>query len=114
MLLWKTFDNVGINGREDCPVLYLEEGAIDVARWEREGRWANAARLLVREGAAMSTSSKGKNIATLAVAAPKVAVRRPAKRVIVTNAMKRRLRANARMSIRTDFPELPEWRRTGR
>ncbi|MFC0129054.1 hypothetical protein [Ralstonia solanacearum] len=62
----------------------------------------------------MSTSSNGKNIATLAVAAPKVVVRRSGRRVIVTTATKRQLRANARVSIRTAFPELPEWRRTER
>lgn len=62
----------------------------------------------------MSARSNGKKTSTPAVAAPKVAVRRSAKRVIVTTAMKRQLRANARLSTRTDFPELPEWRRTGR
>jgi hypothetical protein len=62
----------------------------------------------------MSTSSNGKNIATLAVAAPKIVVRRSDRRVIVTTAMKRQLRANARVSTRTAFPALPEWRRTGR
>lgn len=47
-------------------------------------------------------------------ASQKVMVRRSAKRVIVTTAMKRQLRANARGATRTDFPELPEWRRTKR
>lgn len=47
-------------------------------------------------------------------ASPKVVVRRSAKRVIVTTAMRRLLSANARESTRADFPELPEWRRTGR
>ncbi len=62
----------------------------------------------------MSANGNGKKIATPAAAAPKVAVRRSAKRVIVTTAMKRQLRANARVSTRTDFPELPESQRTGR
>lgn len=62
----------------------------------------------------MSASTDTKKIATPAVPAPKVVVRRSTKRVIVTTAMKRQLRANARVSTRTDFPELPEWRRTGR
>lgn len=62
----------------------------------------------------MSASTNAKKIAMLAVAAPKVVVRRSAKRVIVTTAMKRQLRANARVSTRTDFPELPEWRRAKR
>jgi hypothetical protein len=54
------------------------------------------------------------NTRKLATTAAKVVVRRSAKRVIVTTAMKRQLSANARVSTRTDFPELPEWRRTGR
>ncbi|MEQ6352595.1 hypothetical protein [Ralstonia pseudosolanacearum] len=62
----------------------------------------------------MSANAKTKKIATLAAAAPKVVVRRSAKRVIVTTTMKQELRANARVSTRTDFPTLPEWRRTGR
>lgn len=62
----------------------------------------------------MSARTNTKKISTLAEAAPKVVVRRSAKRVIVTNAIKRQLRTNARMSTRTDFPELPEWGRTGR
>ncbi|MET2529934.1 hypothetical protein [Ralstonia pseudosolanacearum] len=62
----------------------------------------------------MSASADTKKIATLVAAAPKVVVRRSAKRVSVTTAMKRQLRANARVSTRTDFPELPEWRRSGR
>ncbi|MGG1949715.1 hypothetical protein [Ralstonia solanacearum] len=62
----------------------------------------------------MSASSGDKDIVTLAVAASKVVVRRSARRVIVTAAMKRQLRANARRGARTDFPELPEWRQTGR
>ncbi|MGA3890671.1 hypothetical protein ACI2S3_18400 [Ralstonia nicotianae] len=47
----------------------------------------------------------------LDVAEPKVVVRRSTKRVIVTTAMKRQLRANARVSKNRTFPELPEWRR---
>ena len=62
----------------------------------------------------MSTGSSGKNFATLAVATPKVVVRRSGRRVTVTTETKRQLRANARVSTRTAFPELPEWRRTGR
>lgn len=62
----------------------------------------------------MSASTDTTKIATLAVAAPKVVVRRSAKRVIVSTAMRRQLRANARVSSRTDFPELPEWLRAGR
>lgn len=46
--------------------------------------------------------------------APKVVVRRSGKRVIVSTSMKRQLRTNARASTRSTFPELPEWRRTGR
>lgn len=49
-----------------------------------------------------------------ATAAPKVVVRRSAKRVIVTAELMRQLRANARVSTRADFPELPEWRRKER
>lgn len=62
----------------------------------------------------MSATSNTKKNSTPAVAAPKVVVRRSAKRVVVTSEMKRQLRANARVSTRTDFPELPEWRRTVR
>lgn len=60
----------------------------------------------------MSARSETK-IANPASAAPKVVVRRSAKRVIVTTKMKRQLRANARVSTRNDFPELPEWPSTG-
>ncbi|MGD7196091.1 hypothetical protein [Ralstonia pseudosolanacearum] len=60
----------------------------------------------------MSTPTNTKKLAT--TAAPKILVRRSAKRVIVTKSMKRQLRANARVSTRRAFPELPEWRRTGR
>nr|WP_311528556.1 hypothetical protein [uncultured Ralstonia sp.] len=45
--------------------------------------------------------------------APKVVVRRSAKRVIVTRSIKRQLRANETVSTRHAFPELSEWRRTG-
>ncbi|CAJ0725999.1 hypothetical protein DEE44_11415 [Ralstonia pickettii] len=60
----------------------------------------------------MSAPTNTKKLA--ATAAPKVVVRRSAKRVIVTAEMMRQLRANARVSTRTDFPELPEWRRKER
>ncbi len=42
--------------------------------------------------------------------APKIVVRRSSKRVVVTAELKERLRANAKRSTRSDFPELPEWR----
>lgn len=42
--------------------------------------------------------------------APKIVVRRSSKRVVVTAAMKERLRANAKVSKRRALPELPEWR----
>ncbi|AXW04770.1 hypothetical protein CJO82_02310 [Ralstonia solanacearum] len=61
----------------------------------------------------MSARSETKKIANSALATPKVVVRRSAKRVIVTTKMKRQLRANARVSTRNDFPELPEWPSTG-
>lgn len=57
----------------------------------------------------MSAPTNTKKLAT--TAGPKVVVRRSAKRVIVTTEMMRQLRANARVSTRIDFPELPEWRR---
>ncbi|AXW22521.1 hypothetical protein [Ralstonia solanacearum] len=60
----------------------------------------------------MSAPTNTKKLAT--TSAPKVVVRRSAKRVIVTTAMKRQLRADARGATRTDFPELPEWQRKGR
>lgn len=60
----------------------------------------------------MSAPTNTKNLAK--TAAPKVVVRRSAKRMIVTMSMKRQLRANAKVSTRRAFPELPEWRRTGR
>ncbi|MET2522109.1 hypothetical protein [Ralstonia pseudosolanacearum] len=41
--------------------------------------------------------------------APKIVVRRSSKRMVVTAAMKERLRTNAKVSIRSAFPELPEW-----
>ncbi|MFW6098718.1 MAG: hypothetical protein ACOC7Q_02185 [bacterium] len=58
----------------------------------------------------MSATSNTKKV----VAPPEVVVRRSVKRVAVTTEMKLSLRANARESTRTDFPELPGWRRTGR
>lgn len=44
---------------------------------------------------------------------PKVVVRRSKRRRVVTPEMKEQLRANARISQRRSFPELPEWRRDG-
>ncbi|WP_247391954.1 hypothetical protein [Ralstonia pseudosolanacearum] len=58
----------------------------------------------------MSAPTNTKKLATSA--APKVVVRRSSKRTIVTMAMKRQLRNNAKSSTRSTFPELPEWRRT--
>ncbi|MGD7196087.1 hypothetical protein [Ralstonia pseudosolanacearum] len=46
-------------------------------------------------------------------AAPKVVVRRSAKRMIVTTSVKRQLRANATVSTLRAFSDLPEWQRTG-
>jgi hypothetical protein len=42
---------------------------------------------------------------------PKVVIRRSKRRRVVTPEMKEQLRANARISRRRTFPELPEWRR---
>lgn len=42
---------------------------------------------------------------------PKVVIRRSKRRRVVTPEMKAQLRANARISQRRTFPELPEWRR---
>ncbi len=42
---------------------------------------------------------------------PKVVIRRSKRRRVVTPEMKKQLRANARISQRRTFPELPEWRR---
>lgn len=42
---------------------------------------------------------------------PKVVIRRSKRRRVVTPEMKEQLRANARISQRRTFPELPEWRR---
>ena len=60
----------------------------------------------------MSQLRKRKGAASLD-GSPTVVVRSATskKRPVVTPAMKERLRANARNSKRTKFPELPEWRR---
>jgi len=42
---------------------------------------------------------------------PKVVIRRSKRRPVVTPEIKAQLRANARVSQRRTFPELPEWRR---
>lgn len=42
---------------------------------------------------------------------PTVVIRRSKRRRVVTPEMKAQLRANARISQRRAFPELPEWRR---
>ncbi len=42
---------------------------------------------------------------------PKVVIRRSKRRQVVTPEVKAQLRANARISQRRTFPELPEWRR---
>ncbi len=42
---------------------------------------------------------------------PKVVIRRSQRRRVVTPEMKALLRANARISQRRAFPELPEWHR---
>lgn len=42
---------------------------------------------------------------------PRAVIRRSKRRRVVTTEMKAQLRANARISRRRSFPELPEWRR---
>ena len=62
----------------------------------------------------MSEALKAKKPAG-ATKPPKVVVRRrrSKKMPVVTPAMKDRLRAKAKTSTRTTFPELPEWRLEG-
>ncbi|MBN3847043.1 hypothetical protein G3N58_09410 [Paraburkholderia sp. Ac-20342] len=60
----------------------------------------------------MSKTQKGKDSGTSDKSLPTVVVRRGRSRDIpvVTPQMKERLRAAAKVSKRTTFPELPEWR----
>jgi hypothetical protein len=59
----------------------------------------------------MSEALKAKKPAD-AIRQPKVVVRRARSKTmpVVTPAMKKRLRAKAKTSTRSSFPELPEWR----
>ena len=73
-------------------------------------RITKGARLSTSKGGEMSLTNGAKP--TVADAKPpKVVIRRSKRRRVVTPEMKAQLRANARISQRRTFPELPEWRR---